>query len=247
MQREGSAMAYEKSSAFYDAIYSFKDYRAEAQQIDELVKAHLKATPTEGEKPTLLDVACGTGRHAEYLAESYNVTGLDLELGLLSIARKRLPSMHFYHGDMRDFNLRQQFDVVTCLFSSIGYVRTERALRQTLAAFFRHTRPGGVVLVEGWLRPGEFIPGHLSSLFVNEPELKIARIGHSIVDGDLSIMHMHHLVGTPEEIIQFSEDHEMGLFTKEQYMDAVSAAGYEAYYDDTSLTGRGVYIGVRPE
>jgi ubiquinone/menaquinone biosynthesis C-methylase UbiE len=240
-------MAYEKSSAFYDAIYSFKDYHAEAQQVDALIQGHLKTQTTDGETPKLLDVACGTGRHAEYLAEHYTVTGLDLELGLLGIARKRLPTMHFYHGDMRDFNLRQQFDVVTCLFSSIGYVRTERALRQTLATFFRHTKPGGVMIVEGWLRPGEFTAGHLSSLFVDEPELKIARVGHSIVDGDLSIMHMHHLVGTPDEIIQFTEDHEMGLFTKEQYMDAVSVAGYDAHYDDTALTGRGVYIGVRPQ
>jgi ubiquinone/menaquinone biosynthesis C-methylase UbiE len=240
-------MAYEKSSAFYDAIYSFKDYRAEAQQIEALVRGYLKTTPAEGQNPSLLDVACGTGRHAEYLAEHYTVTGLDLELGLLAIARKRLPSMHFYHGDMRDFNLRQQFDVVTCLFSSIGYVRTERALRQTLATFFRHTKPGGVMLVEGWFRPGEFTHGRLSSLFVDEADLKIARIGHSIVDGDLSIMHMHHLVGTPDEIIQFTEDHEMGLFTQEQYMDAVTSAGFEAHYDDTALTGRGVYIGVRPE
>lgn len=240
-------MTYEKSAAYYDAIYSLKDYRAEAQQTQELVQGHLKTTPKAGDKPTLLDVACGTGRHAEYLAEHYTVTGLDLELGLLAIARKRLPSMHFYHGDMRDFNLRQQFDVVTCLFSSIGYVRSERALRQTLATFFRHTKPGGVMIVEGWLRPGEFISGRLGSLFVDEPELKIARIVHSLADGDLSIMHMHHLVGTPDEIIQFTEDHEMGLFTKEQYLDAVSAAGYEAHYDDTALMGRGVYIGVRPQ
>jgi hypothetical protein len=84
-------------------------------------------------------------------------------------------------------------------------------------------------------------------MFIDEPALKVARISHSIVDGDLSIMHMHHLVGTPDEIIQFTEDHEMGLFTKEQYLDAVTAAGFEAHYDDTALTGRGVYIGVRPQ
>ncbi len=239
-------MTYEKSAAFYDAIYSFKDYRAESQQIHELVQRYQQTAASDDQKPTLLDVACGSGRHAEFLAEHYTVTGLDLELGLLGIARQRLPTMQFYHGDMRDFNLRQQFDVVTCLFSSIGYVRTEQALRQTLAAFFRHTRPGGMMLVEGWLRPEQFRDGHLSSVFIDEPDLKIARIGHVTREGDLSVMRLHHLVGTPKEIIQFTEDHEMGLFTKEQYLEAVSAAGYEVHYDDSALTGRGVYIGVRP-
>lgn len=238
-------MTYEKSAAFYDAIYRSKDYHAEAQEIHQIVQQHLGATTASGEKPTLLDVACGTGRHAETLSEHYTVTGVDLELGMLSIARQRLPSMHFYHGDMRDFSLRQQFDVVTCLFSSIGYARTEQALRQTMATFFRHTRPGGVLLVEGWLRPEQFRDGHLSSLFIDEPDLKLARIGHSIRNGSQSTLRMYHLIGRPDEIIQFTENHEMGLFTKEQYMDALSAAGYQAHFDENALMGRGVYIGVR--
>jgi ubiquinone/menaquinone biosynthesis C-methylase UbiE len=42
---------------------------------------------------SLLDVACGTGKHLEQLMRWYQVEGLDLDDGLLAIARERLPGV----------------------------------------------------------------------------------------------------------------------------------------------------------
>ena len=44
---------------------------------------------------------------------------------MLGIARHRLPGVPLHLADMRDFDLPERFDAVTCLFSSIGYLTTD--------------------------------------------------------------------------------------------------------------------------
>ena len=79
---------FTKSAAFYDAIYSFKDYAEESRLAEEFIRKY-KISPGN----SLLDVACGTGQHAQYLRENYQVAGLDLDAGLLEVARQRLPDL----------------------------------------------------------------------------------------------------------------------------------------------------------
>ena len=74
---------------------------------------------------SLLDVACGTGGHLVHLRRWYEVMGVDIDAGMLDEARRRLPGDTFVEGDMRSFRLHRTFDAVSCLFSSIGYMRSE--------------------------------------------------------------------------------------------------------------------------
>ncbi len=47
---------FDKSAELYDLFYDWKDYRAEAEKVRELVAAR------NPDARTLLDVACGTAR-----------------------------------------------------------------------------------------------------------------------------------------------------------------------------------------
>ena len=71
---------FSRSADIYDAVYSFKDYAAEAERIHTLIQ---ERTPGAA---TLLDVACGTGKHLEQLARWYEVQGLDLNEDFVAIA-----------------------------------------------------------------------------------------------------------------------------------------------------------------
>ena len=51
------------------------------------------------------------------------------------------------------------------------------------------------------------------------------------------------MVGTPEGVEVFTERHEAGLFTDEEYRAAFVAAGLEVEHDETGLIGRGLYVG----
>jgi ubiquinone/menaquinone biosynthesis C-methylase UbiE len=232
---------FSRSARLYDAIYaSIRDYPREAAELDRLIQARNPGART------LLDVACGTGAHLEHLAERYEVEGLDADSEMLEIARERLPTVGFHEGDMADFDLGRRFDAVTCMFSSIGYVKTEERLRSAAAAMARHLEQGGVLLVEPWLEPDAFIDGHVSGTFVDEPELKIARMGVSDKHGDLSVLNLHYLVATPQGIERFEEPHELGLFTVDQHLEAFRAAGLEVEHDPEGPMGRGLYVATRP-
>jgi len=109
---------FENTAQVYDLIYEFngKDYRTESEVIEQLIR--LRAPGAK----TLLDVACGTGGHLVHLRQPFDVAGLDLDEGMLDIARRRLPGVELVNGDMRSFDLGRKFDAVVCLFSSIGYL-----------------------------------------------------------------------------------------------------------------------------
>ena len=231
---------FSKSARFYDAMYSFKDYDAEAIEIRDLIRAR------KGDAKTLLDVACGTGHHLDHLSGPFQVEGLDLDKELLAVAAERLGDVPLHEGDMRTFDLGKTFDAVTCLFSSIGYVRSAEELQAAFERMAAHVIPGGVVLVEGWFSRTEWDDGHVAALFVDKPDLKIARMNVSRSDGDFSVVDFEYLVATPEGVEHFTELHELRLFEREEYVAAMEASGLTVERDDEALMGRGVYIGVKP-
>ena len=229
---------FSKTPRYYDKIYSFKDYQAEAQRLIALIQENLCSGGNQ-----LLDVACGTGHHIEYLKEHFAVEGLDISEELLEIARQRNPDVLFHQADMIQFELGKRFDVVTCLFSSIGYVRTIENLRRAINCMAQHVKPGGVVVIEPWFTPDTWRPGTVHAQFVDEPELKIARVNTSFADGRLSYFDLHYLIGTPEGTEHFVERHELGLFEQGEMVAAFEEAGLIVSYDKEGLTGRGLYIG----
>jgi ubiquinone/menaquinone biosynthesis C-methylase UbiE len=221
---------YEKLAQFYDALYHFKDYAAAARKLHVLIQHHVPNARS------LLDVACGTGKCIEHLQTHYQAHGIDLSAEMLEVARKRCPEVPFDQADMADFHLGRTFDVVTCLFSSIGLVKTVGRLDCALASMARHLNPGGMLVVEPWF-------DKLFANYVDEPGLKIAWMYKSEREDLLSIMNIHYLVATPQGVEHFTERHEIGLFTQEQYFAAFRKAGLAVQYDPTGLFGRGMYIG----
>ena len=233
---------YTKSAQYYDDIYASidKDYAAEARKAHKIIQRH----KTSGGK-TLLDVACGTGVHAGHLTKYYQVEGLDLDPKMLAVAKKKHPGIRFHRGDMTDFDLGRQFDVVVCLFSSIGYVKTKSRLRKAIKNMGKHLRPGGVLLVEPWFTSDQWHRGRTSITQVNKPGLKIVRMSYGRQKGSISILEFHYMIGTSKGIEHGREIHELGLFTHKEYMDAFKSAGLGVIHDPEGLDGRGLYIGTK--
>ncbi len=190
-------------------------------------------------------MACGTGGHVAGLARHYEVEGLDLDDGLLEVARRRHPEVTFHRADMVDFDVGRRFDAVVCLFGSVGYVRTLERLRAAVGNMARHLHAGGVLLLEPWLGPDVYKAGRPFAVFVDEPDLKVARLNVTAVKGSCSVLDFHYLVATPQGVESARERHVLGLFTDDQYRSALEEAGLEVHHDAEGLAGRGLYLGVR--
>jgi SAM-dependent methyltransferase len=227
-----------KSAQYYDAAYGFKDYAAEAREIHAVIQRYRPRAKR------LLDVACGTGGHLAHLSAWYEVEGLDLSDALLSGARLRCPDVRVHHASMVDFSLSTEFDVITCLFSSIAYVKTVENLSTTLSSMRKHLRPDGMVVLEPWFTPETYRTGTITANFVNHGDVKAAWMYTSEVDNGLAVLDVSYLFGKASGVEHFNERHELGVFSDDQYRAAIESEGLSVTRDPVGPLGRGLYIGL---
>lgn len=227
---------FNKSAELYDLIYSFKDYESEASKIRDLIRSE------HPEARSILDVACGTGEHAQLLAKDFSVDGIDLDSTMVDIARRKVPSGRFFVANMSSFDVGHRYDVVQCLFSSIGYLTNPKDVVSAFQCFAKHLNPGGVVIVEPWLTPESYTAGvpHMAPP-VDRPDIKIARMNVSEREGNLSRLRFHYLLARSQGVEYFHEDHELALYSVEEMLEFFRQAGLSASHDPEGIFGRGVY------
>jgi hypothetical protein len=117
----------------------------------------------------------------------------------------------------------------------------------------RHTRPGGVLIVDPWLTPDAWLTPDGSkdgrvSLLVQESEgLAIARVGVSRRRGRISTTQYGYAVGrTRGPVRLFRERHELGLFIVAEQLAAMESAGFRArFYRGGFTKQRGLFVAIR--
>jgi len=93
----------------------------------------------------VLDAACGTGRHSEYLAErGHRIVGIDRSPEMLQRARRKVPSGDFREGDLEALPLdAESVDVVVCALALVHLPQVDGAIRELA----RVVCPGGRMII----------------------------------------------------------------------------------------------------
>ncbi len=232
---------YEEYARYYDLLYSYKEYGQEVITAESIIDKYKTSTGND-----LLDVGCGTGRHLKYYQEHYNCTGVDLNAGMLAIAKEQLPEVPFYEQDMVQLNLDKQFDVISSLFSSIGYVTEREDLIKTFAAMAAHLKTGGVLIIEPWLAPSGFTPGFIHMTTYESDDIKIARMGLSEARGNTCLLDMHYLVGEKGKgVTTWVDRNELTMYETDELVEMMESVGLQVYTEQPAFTTRGILVGVK--
>lgn len=132
----------------YVTVYKHRDAH-DAGQLAKLIRSQVPVGP----ESYILDVACGTGRHARhFLPLTTHIFGIDLSAVLLREARCAPSPPFFIRADMRHLPVLQTFDLVLSLFTSFGYFEDDHANQQVVAEMSRVVKPGGFLVID-YLNP----------------------------------------------------------------------------------------------
>ncbi|MBL7964696.1 MAG: class I SAM-dependent methyltransferase [Flavobacteriales bacterium] len=131
-------------SPYYKLLYGHRNEQDARPWVEGIVR-HL-AIP-KGSR--VLDLGCGRGRHAHWFIEAgMQVTGLDLSPESIAEARASEPKGEFHVQDMRQPFGVNTFDLVVCLFTSLGYGEDREDDQQVLNNALAALRPGGWFILD---------------------------------------------------------------------------------------------------
>jgi SAM-dependent methyltransferase len=155
---------------YYDLLYGGKDYLGESQFVHE----RLAASGVSGGR--MLELGCGTGRHAIAFAElGWQVKGFDLSAEMVSCAKRRAAKLKlsvkrkvaFGVGDVRKLRCSEIYDAAVSLFHVMGYQTTNQALSDCVHTAASHLRRGGLFLFDFWFGP---------AVLTERPSTRVRRI-----------------------------------------------------------------------
>lgn len=186
---------------YYNMLYKDKDYRQETDFVLGRLRAY-GCTPQ-----TLLDIGCGTGRHAlEAARRGIVVTGVDMSPSMLAMGREELervsgflaPSLALpclLPGDARSVRLGKSFDAVISLFHVMSYQNTEEDALAEFETAKQHLQPGGIFLFDFWYGPGVLTdPPTERDKIMEDSDLLVCRHAHPLHRFSDNIVEVHYTI-----------------------------------------------------
>jgi SAM-dependent methyltransferase len=111
----------------------------------------------------VLDAGCGTGRVGIELARrGYEVEGIDLDPGMLAVARRAAPELAWHDGDVATFDLARTFDAVVLAGNVLIFVAPDTEAH-AVARCAAHLGDGGLLIAGFQVRPGGLGPDRLDA------------------------------------------------------------------------------------
>lgn len=139
---------YKQWAQYYDLFSSEEQTEMELGFIEFIFDKYGKSQVKK-----VLDVTCGTGRHAIPLAEKgYDIMANDRSPDMLGVAKEKAVqanvSIEFSQCDMREITWENEFDAVICINSAFNYMQTYEDAEEALKNFHKAIKPGGLAIVD---------------------------------------------------------------------------------------------------
>lgn len=223
---------YDDLARWWPLLSAPADYEDEAAAYAELLDGHARRSVG-----SVLELGSGGGNNASHLKARYLLTLTDLSAGMLAVSRRLNPECEHLQGDMRSLRLDRRFDAVF-VHDAVMYMTDPVDLRAAIETAYLHVDEGGVAL---------FVPDCIRSTFV--PATSTG--GHD--GGDRALRYLSwsfdpdpndhrfltdfaYLLREGSEVRVVHDRHEMGLFSRSEWLGMLTEAGFEAIATTADLS-----------
>ena len=199
---------FEKYARYYDLLYRDKDYANEARYIHQLLQRYAPGSQS------ILELGCGTGAHACFLAErGYRIHGIDASEEMLRHAREHVAQqfpqyasqMTFQQGDIRNIQLDKQFDAILSLFHVISYQTSNEDLRAVFEVVYDHLDPEGVCIFDFWYGPAVLTDRPVIRVKrLEDEQISVTRIAEPVMYLDKNLVEVNY-----EILIENTQTHHL--------------------------------------
>lgn len=233
-------MIFNLYSKYYDLLYKDKKYLKEAAYVHKLLNKY-----STFKINNILDVGCGTGIHAQYLAQyGYSIDGVDLSENMIEIAKMRMGEQsRFYVGDGSKFKIGKKYDALISLFHVVNYYTTNNKIKKAFNNASDHLKKGGLFIFDTWYGPG--VINDLPSITVKELEnntIKVTRIATPTLYPNENQVDVNYTIfitnKNNSKIDVINEKHTVRYFFKVELSEFLNNAGFELLEYTEWLTGK---------
>lgn len=229
-----SKETFSQYAAYYDILYQDKDYSNEAMFISQLIKGELRE---KNSVVRVLDVACGTGRHAIELSKlGYNVSGSDQSEEMIGKAIKesemRNLDIKFYTESFQTIGkITEKYDIILSMFSAIDYLTSYNDISIAFKNISSLLHDDGIFIFDFW--NGNAVIDSFSPVRVkrmNKDGIEIIRISETTIDriSQLATVKFNFMVIDNDRLIkEFDEEHLIRYFFLQEMVDILHANNFE--------------------
>jgi SAM-dependent methyltransferase len=220
---------------FYDLLYKDKDYQKEAKYIDSLI---LKYSMKQKSDLSLLDLACGTGKHLfELSGLGYqSLMGSDISSAMIQVAVEQAKTqdkaIEFHNYSFQESNqISGSFDIILSMFSAVNYLTDIKDQERTFRNIYNLLNDKGLFIFDYW--NGYAVVRDYSPVKVlrkKHQQAEILRISTTKLDllrqGTTVTFNCTYLEND-KRITEFEEVHHLHYYYFSEMQNLLSTAGFK--------------------
>lgn len=223
---------------YYDLLYKDKDYKAESDYVNSLIKRYAPGAKS------VIELGSGSGTHASFLcAQGFQVFGVERSESMIELAKsKNIQGYSTAQGDISTYSTAQTFDVAISLFHVISYLTDNPSLLSCLRHTHTHLNEGGIFIFDVWYTPAVYMQQPVVRIKrLSDDEFTITRIAEpvnhhrrNVIDVNFEVSITHQAQRTTEVL---HETHPMRHFSEPEIALLAEATGFEVLGAEEFLSG----------
>lgn len=228
---------FSKYASCYNALYREKDYSLESAFVAKLISERVRKKRSN---VFILDLACGTGRHAIELAKlGYRVDGSDISRAMIRVAKheakKENLDITFYNYAFEAANrIGRKYDVIVSLFAGINYLTDYARLSRTFENIRSLLKNNGLFIFDFW-NGFAVLDDHHSrrTKMAKDGDCDITRVSNITLDriAQLARVKFNLTLKKDNKIInKFTEEHKVRYFFPQEMADYLSANNFKVIF-----------------